>query len=193
MAKVNRGTKKNPIIFCGNNALDPRLTKGTAVVGTPRACFKKGFGGGYYGPVDKAFKGPYAPLMENKLHCGARPPRGKVRATLSQCVQQGWGVGAAKRANESGAPPEGGSAFLSGGAPESNPAASSTLVIDVPLIAIVLLVGEFTALYYGKPKFIMTTDENGKDVINWKKMMIAFGAGAGVILLLLLGLTHIIK
>ncbi len=177
---------KKTELYCGNNKRDPRSKN----AGTPRACFKKGFGAGYNSPVDTAFKGPYSPLMVNKLHCGSRPPRGKVRATLGQCAQMGWGAGAAKRANETKpmrrSAKRATSAFLEGGAPTEESESHTSFNLDLPLIVVALLVGEFAVLYWGQPKFIMTKDSDGKDVLDWRKLLIVFGVEAAIIIFILL-------
>ena len=71
-------------------------------LGTPSQCFRKGFGGGFYQKIDPAhleefladFSAPYKKIVHQNLFYGdgAVPP-GMIRATLSQCMQRGFGVG----------------------------------------------------------------------------------------------------
>ena len=70
-------------------------------LGTPSQCFRKGFGGGYYQKIDPAkledfladFSAPYRKMVSRPLFYGEGPvPPGKFRATLSQCMQRGFGV-----------------------------------------------------------------------------------------------------
>ena len=95
---------KTSHISCSNNALSPKLRQngGSMEIGSPSQCFKKGFGGGYYQKIEPAkledfladFNAPYKKLIDQPLFYGdgAVPP-GKIRATLSQCMQRGFGVG----------------------------------------------------------------------------------------------------
>lgn len=147
-------------IYCGNNRRDPRAKN----AGTPRECFQKGFGGGYNSPVDNTFKGPYAPLMENKLYCGSRPPRGKVRATLSQCAQMGWGVGAKKKALEEGGAKK--KSRLRGG--------SVSLYSRKTVVFGIVLVIEFVILYYARPHLVTRLSKKGVRVIDWAKFAIMY-------------------
>ena len=71
-------------------------------LGTPSQCFRKGFGGGYYQKIDPAkleeflaeFNAPYEKIVDQPIFFGdgAVPP-GMIRATLSQSMQRGFGVG----------------------------------------------------------------------------------------------------
>ena len=95
---------KTSNISCTNNALSPKLKQngGTMEQGTPSQCFRKGFGGGYYRKIDPAkledfltnFSAPYRKIVHQPLFYGdgAVPP-GMIRATLSQSMQRGFGVG----------------------------------------------------------------------------------------------------
>ena len=71
-------------------------------LGTPSQCFRKGFGGGYYQQIEPAkleefladFSAAYRKIVSQPLFFGDGPvPPGKFRATLSQCMQRGFGVG----------------------------------------------------------------------------------------------------
>ena len=102
--KTSPRKAKTSHISCINNALSPQLKKngGTMEVGTPSQCFRKGFGGGFYQKIDPAhleefladFSAPYKKIVHQNLFYGdgAVPP-GMIRATLSQCMQRGFGVG----------------------------------------------------------------------------------------------------
>ena len=95
---------KSSHISCTNNALSPKLRQngGTMELGTPSQCFRKGFGGGYYQQIEPAkleefladFSAPYKKIVHQPLYYGdgAVPP-GMIRATLSQSLQRGFGVG----------------------------------------------------------------------------------------------------
>ena len=71
-------------------------------LGTNSQCFRKGFGGGYYQKIEPAkleefladFTAPYQKIVHQPLFYGdgAVPP-GMIKATLSQCMQRGFGVG----------------------------------------------------------------------------------------------------
>lgn len=100
---------KTSHIWCGNNALSPKLREngGEMSVGTPSLCFKKGFGGGYYQKIDPThleewladYSGPYKRLIEQPLYYGdGEVPHGMIRATLSQCRARGFGVGSMQKA-----------------------------------------------------------------------------------------------
>ena len=102
--KTSPRKAKTSHISCTNNAHSPKLKKngGAMELGTPSQCFRKGFGGGFYQKIDPAhleefladFSAPYKKIVHQNLFYGdgAVPP-GMVRATLSQCMQRGFGVG----------------------------------------------------------------------------------------------------
>ena len=78
-------------------------------VGKPSQCFRRGFGAGFHREVKSDemdefiadFAGPYEKLVNQPLFYGDGPvPAGKIRATLSQCMQRGYGVGSMQRAKE---------------------------------------------------------------------------------------------
>ena len=82
--------KDSPRILCGNNAANPRLI------------IRQGVGAGLHqhiGPEHRdgfvaTFTAPYKKLVEQPLYYGDGPvPEGKIRATLSQSKQRGFGVG----------------------------------------------------------------------------------------------------
>lgn len=96
--------KDSPRILCGNNAADPRLISngGDLHLGKPSACFRQGVGAGLHQHIDPehldgfvaTFTAPYKKLVEQPLYYGDGPvPEGKIRATLSQSKQRGFGVG----------------------------------------------------------------------------------------------------
>ena len=109
-ARPTHGQKrKSSNIFCGNNALSPKLREngGTQIVGSPSRCFRKGFGAGYHQEIPPErleefladFSGPYRRLIEQPIFYGDGPvPEGMFRATLSQCRARGFGVGSLQRA-----------------------------------------------------------------------------------------------
>ena len=78
-------------------------------LGLPSLCFKKVFGGGYYQQIDPAkleefladFTAPYKKIVDQPLFYGDGPvPPGKIRATLSQSMQRGFGVGSMQLAKK---------------------------------------------------------------------------------------------
>ena len=102
---------KKSHIFCGNNILSPKLRQngGDMEIGSPSACFRKGFGAGFHQEIDPAHLedflkdhiGPYKRYIEQPLYYGDGPvPAGKFRATLSQCRSRGFGVGSVQRAKK---------------------------------------------------------------------------------------------
>jgi hypothetical protein len=95
--------KQSPYIYCGNNALHPDLINGRAVVGTKHRCLKKGFGAGYYSPVDLNFLNAYQPIDNRKIYCGNEEnvPEGYDRqGNLPSCFQKGFASGKRKKAME---------------------------------------------------------------------------------------------
>jgi hypothetical protein len=102
-------SRASPRIYCGNNALDPRLLDGTYIIGRRYDCLRKGVGIGLHMPLDPAFSMPYAQIVPDKIYCGNAdvcPDEYDRLGTLHGCVQKGVGVGRsiiAKRAG--GAPP----------------------------------------------------------------------------------------
>ena len=102
--KTSPRKAKTSHISCTNNALSPKLKQngGTMELGTNSQCFRKGFGGGYYQKIEPAkleefladFSAPYRKIVHQPLFYGdgAVPP-GMIRATLSQSMQRGFGVG----------------------------------------------------------------------------------------------------
>ena len=98
---------QTPHIDCGNNALSPKLKH--MQIGRPSQCFRRGFGGGYHQEIAPEhleefladFSGGYKKLVEQPLYYGDGPvPEGMIRATLSQCMQRGFGVGSLQRAKK---------------------------------------------------------------------------------------------
>ena len=95
--------KQSPYIYCGNNALHPDLTNGRAVIGSKHRCLKKGFGSGYYSPVDLYFLNEYRPIDNRKVYCGNKEnvPEGYDRHGNSPaCFQKGFASGKRKKAME---------------------------------------------------------------------------------------------
>ena len=79
------------------------------MLGSPSQCFKKGFGGGYYQKIEPAklsqfladFTAPYKKIVDQPLFYGNGPtPPRKIRATLSQSMQRGFGVGSMQLAKK---------------------------------------------------------------------------------------------
>lgn len=162
-------------IYCGNNKLDPRAKN----AGTPRQCFKKGFGNGYHNAKpDPSFAGPYKPLMPNKLYCGARPPRGKVRATLGQCSQLGWGAGMRKRVSEMSEDDlKSGFTGLYGGkkpTTKSTTPNSHMYVIGWVVFNILIAIIMFPILYYLKPSYVTKLDDKGNRTIVWSRFFVVY-------------------
>jgi hypothetical protein len=101
--KKSKKVKPAPYIYCGNNALHPDLVSGRAVIGTKHRCLKKGFGAGYYSPVDLSFLNDYQPIDTRKVYCGNREnvPEGYDRhGNLPSCFQKGFASGKRKKAME---------------------------------------------------------------------------------------------
>ena len=99
--KVQSNTE--PYIYCGNNALHPDLVSGRAVIGSKHRCLKKGFGAGYYSPVDLNFLNEYQPIDNRKVYCGNKEnvPEGYDRHGNSpSCFQKGFASGKRKKAME---------------------------------------------------------------------------------------------
>ncbi len=104
--------KSQSPIWCGNNILSPKLKRNGGhieKIGSPSQCFRRGFGAGFHreiAPEDLEefladFAGPYKKLIDQPLFYGDGPvPPGKIRATLSQCMQRGYGVGSMQRAKK---------------------------------------------------------------------------------------------
>ena len=104
--------KSQSPIWCGNNILSPKLKRNGGhieKIGSPSQCFRRGFGAGFHreiAPEDLEefladFVGPYKKLIDQPLFYGDGPvPPGKIRATLSQCMQRGYGVGSMQRAKK---------------------------------------------------------------------------------------------
>ena len=98
-----RSKKQIPYIYCGNNALHPDLTNGRAVIGTKHRCLRKGFGAGYYSPVDLNFLNEYRPIDNRKIYCGSKEnvPEGYDRHGNSPAYfQKGFASGKRKKAME---------------------------------------------------------------------------------------------
>jgi len=93
-----------PVIYCGNNRLDRSIVSGSAMVGTRYKCLKKGFGAGFYSPVDLKFLEPYSPFEQRRIYCGDKNvlPRGYTDfGSISACFRKGYGSGKRKKATES--------------------------------------------------------------------------------------------
>ena len=108
-ATVDKG--KTSHLFCGNNALSPKLKQngGTMVEGKPSECFRKGFGAGFHQHIPPErleefladFSSPYRRLIEQPIYYGDGPvPEGLFRATLSQSRARGFGVGSMQLAKK---------------------------------------------------------------------------------------------
>ena len=106
---VVKHKSKTSNIFCGNNALSPKLKEngGSQTIGSPSACFRKGFGAGYHQDIPHErleeflidFSSGYKRLVEQPIYYGDGPvPPGMFRATLSQCRARGFGVGSMQKA-----------------------------------------------------------------------------------------------
>jgi hypothetical protein len=101
--KKSKKVQPSPYIYCGNNALHPDLANGRAVIGTKHRCLKKGFGAGYYSPVDLNFLNEYRPIDNRKVYCGNQEnvPEGYDRhGNLPSCFQKGFASGKRKKAME---------------------------------------------------------------------------------------------
>ena len=98
-------------IWCGNNILDPRLSRngGHLRIGSPSECFRRGVGGGLHRTVEHdkmqqfltTWTSPYKKHIEQPMHYGDGPvPEGKIRATLGQCLSRGFAVGSIQKAKK---------------------------------------------------------------------------------------------
>ena len=105
----HRGQK----IWCGNDILDPRLTRNGAAnglrIGRPSECFRRGVGSGIHQKLEpdkahdflKTWIAPYKKRIEQPMHYGDGPvPEGKIRATLGQCLSRGFAVGSIQKAKK---------------------------------------------------------------------------------------------
>ena len=102
----NRRRRDDPnvYIYCGNNRLYRHPDENVEVIfGTNYRCLKKGFGSGYYSPVDLSILNPYEAIDERKIYCGLNEnlPNGYNRVGNSaNCFQKGFASGKIKRARE---------------------------------------------------------------------------------------------
>lgn len=141
-------------IYCGNNAANTELTSGNSILGTRYSCLKKGIGRGMNMPPDPTYTGPYIPIDNRKMYCGANtqlPDEYDYMGNLPHCLQKGIGVG---------------KKLVSGfiGFTTTNRIAP---VASFVLIAITA----FLILYFTKPLFLRKKNINNKVMINWGKFM----------------------
>ena len=98
-------------IWCGNNILDPRLSRngGPLRIGSRSECFRRGVGGGLHQKVERenmhqfltTWTSPYRKHIEQPMHYGDGPvPEGKIRATLGQCLSRGFADGSIQKAKK---------------------------------------------------------------------------------------------
>lgn len=101
--KKSKKRKSRQRIYCGNNALHPDLISGVAIAGSKFRCMKKGYGAGYYGPIDLTVLNDYRPIDDRKIYCGNKDniPAGYDRhGNAPSCFQKGFYVGKRARALE---------------------------------------------------------------------------------------------
>lgn len=80
-------------MYCGNNALEPRLLNGQLFIGDRYRCFRKGVGKGL---SMRPYSGNYQPIHDERIYCGKsnRLPYGYDRfGSNLQCFRKGVGVG----------------------------------------------------------------------------------------------------
>jgi len=89
--------------YCGNNEYDRALT--THRFGTYKECFKKVYARGYNQKITDLngfivpWTGDYKPhVIQHLLYGAGALPSGYQRATLSQMMQRGFGLGSISRA-----------------------------------------------------------------------------------------------
>lgn len=130
-------------IYCGNNAMNPKLLSGELVVGTRYGCMKKGVGKGLSLPYDSNFDGQFVPIDTRRIYCGNTneiPDGYSSLGSLPQCLQKGIGIGKKKKA-ELGPP-------------------KSLKHFFFLFIFLLLSVSLFLALYIIKPSFITDKRKN---------------------------------
>lgn len=141
--------------YCGNNARDPQLLSGNAVLGTRYSCMRKGIGRGLHLPYDPKFAGAYIPIDKRRYYCGNQPiaPNGYTGlGSLHQCIQKGIGIGKRQRAKC------GPSRFL------------LFYRVILPIIIFLFLMGSlFSYLYFSKPSIITTKNSDKRTYIDWGK------------------------
>ena len=99
-----RSRSPNVYIYCGNNRLYRHPDQNIDVIfGTNYRCLKKGFGSGFYSPLDLSILNPYEAIDNRKIYCGSSEnlPNGYDRVGNSaDCFQKGFATGKIKRARE---------------------------------------------------------------------------------------------
>jgi hypothetical protein len=99
--KSKKKKKSKQIIYCGNNRLHPDVVSGRAIIGTKFRCLKKGYGAGFYSPVDVNFLNEYEPIDARRIYCGNKEqlPEGYDRhGNLPSCFQKGFATGKREKA-----------------------------------------------------------------------------------------------
>ena len=96
-------------MYCGNNVFSRKLKQngGTDHFGSPRECFRKGYGLGYNAPIGNVasfleeWGGRYKPYIGQSLYYGdGTMPPGYQRATLSQSLSRGYALGRVAKAKK---------------------------------------------------------------------------------------------
>ena len=160
-------------MYCGNNALNPRVASGQTALGTRYKCLKKGIGKGLNMPYDPSYLGPYAPIDQTRAYCGTNtnlPENYDKFGSLTECLQKGVGIGKRKRS-------------LLG--PGSRIFKRYILPI---IIWLSLSAGIFSWLYFAKPVIITGNTPQDIKKINWTKFSVFFGLSSimlGIILVLI--------
>ncbi len=96
---VQRGRRRRnvgPYLYCGNNLLNADVLLGRAVIGTNYTCLRKGYGAGFYQPVDLSFLDDYLPIDARKVYCGNNqdlPAGYDYKGNHPRCFQKGFAVG----------------------------------------------------------------------------------------------------
>lgn len=144
-------------IYCGNNANYKGLISGTHYVGTNYQCLKKGIGKGKNLPYDSKYLNQYTPIDARKFYCGnsnVLPNNYFADGSPSKCLSIGIGVGKAQRAS-------------------MGPAAYMYFVRYIlPYLLFIIFSGIFfIVIYFTKPNFFYTKDENKKRILDLKKFL----------------------
>lgn len=135
-------------IYCGNNALEPRLLSGNVTLGTNYDCLKKGIMKGKQLPK---YTSSYQKIDNRKIYCGkdnSLPIDYDYMGNLPMCLGKGIGVGKAR--------------FNFGYNQKK-----------YNIYFFILFIFTYSFLYLLKPKFLLSLDKNTKLYkLNYIKLII---------------------
>ena len=185
--------------LCVGNRLDPRLVRGTHVLGSKYQCLRKGFGTGSHLPYDPKYLLDYEPVDPRRFYCGTKDlPEGYFAdGSPAICFRKGLGAGRRVKAVRKA----GRSSFLLDESKSSDVSlpllvsqelsdSSMSISEDCPdekhasfgfgnkngncrtYQRIALMAMVFIFLYIFKPWFVMEEEKgNKRKVINWNKFL----------------------